>query len=99
MELGPVVITDQAGHMLEGLRLELNLRGSAVAVRLLTSCNHGLSEEAAQRFAAIHTQVPWAFIQAEEFFRPRGSQPLKVQWKLRPVEILPRWNFGKHMGR
>ena len=53
VELGAVVVTDQARHMLEMPRLELDSRRCAVAVRLLPPRDERLPERAAHRFASI----------------------------------------------
>jgi hypothetical protein len=53
MKLAAVVIADQAGHLLEAVRLELHHGLGAEAVRLLSPGDQGLPEEAAQRLAAV----------------------------------------------
>src|ERR1035437_7921038 len=61
VKLAAVVITDQAGHLLEPVRLELHHRRGAEAVRLLAPGDQGLPEEAAQRLAAVKAQMSGAF--------------------------------------
>src|ERR1039458_2167194 len=83
-----VVIADQAGHLLEPIRLEVDDGSGAEAVRLLAPGDQGLEKQAAQRFTAVQPQVAGTFGQAEEVRRPRRAQPLEVQRKLRRVEAL-----------
>src|ERR1035441_8564712 len=87
-----VVVADQAGHLLEPIRLEVDHGSRAEAVRLLPPGDQGLEKQAAQRFTAVEPQVAGAFRQAEEFGRPRRAQPLEVQGEFRRVEVLAcRW--------
>ena len=53
VKLAAVVIADQAGHLLEAVRLELHHGLGAEAVRLLAPRDQRLPEKAAQRFAAV----------------------------------------------
>ena len=57
VELGAVVVADETGHLLKVLRLEFHDRGGAVAMRLLTAGDQRLLEEAADRLAAVKTEV------------------------------------------
>src|ERR1035441_6482024 len=91
-----VVIADQAGHLLEPIRLEVDDGSGAEAVRLLGGGQQGLEKRAAKRITAAQPQVAGTFGQAEEFRRPRRAQPLEVQRKLRRVEVLAcRWEIGR----
>ena len=60
VELGAVVVADEAGHLLEVLRLELHERRRAEAVGLLTPRHERLREQAPDRLAPVEAQVALA---------------------------------------
>ena len=57
VELRAVVVADEPRHLLEVLRLELDDRRRAEAVRLLPPRDERLAELAADRLATVETQV------------------------------------------
>ena len=57
VELGAVVVADQARHLLEVLGLEVHHGRGAEAVRLLAPRDQRLAEQAADRLAAVEAQV------------------------------------------
>jgi hypothetical protein len=60
VELGAVVITDEAGHLLEMLGLELDHGGGAVAEGLLPPGDEGLFERAPDGFPTEKPEMPRA---------------------------------------
>src|ERR1043166_1192587 len=78
MELGAVVVADEAGELLKIFRLELDHRRDADAMRLLSSSYQRLSEQAAHRFPAMESKVTGTGGEAENFLRPRRAQPLEI---------------------
>ena len=82
VELGAVVVADQAGHLLEVFRFELHDRRRAEAMRLLPPRDERLREQAADGLAAVEAQVAGPRAEAEHLVRPRRAQPLKVNRQL-----------------
>ena len=88
MKLRAVVVADEPSHLLEMLRLDLDDRRGAETVRLLTARDECLTKLAANRFAAVETQVTRTRCQAEELVRPRRSKPLKRERQRGVVEVI-----------
>src|SRR5687767_15448394 len=89
VELGAVVIADQAGHLLEVFWLELQPGGGTVTVRLLTPRHQRLAEETPDRLAPEQPQVARPRAQAEEIVGVGRSQPLKCERERRGIELFP----------
>src|ERR1051325_6148146 len=70
VELGAVVVAHETGHLLEVLRFELHDRRRAVAMRLLTTGDERLPEEAADCLATVKAEVPLPLAEAEQLVRP-----------------------------
>src|ERR1043166_5332653 len=99
MELGAVVIADEAGELLEMLRLKLDDGRRAVAMGLLTTRDQRLTEEAAKRLPTEEAEKSWAGREAEDLVRPRRAEPLEVDWQLGRVEIFTHERRRKLMHR
>src|SRR5687768_6633045 len=96
MEFRAVVVTNEAGELLEMFGLELNDGGRAEAMGLLASRDERLAEETAERFASVETQETGPRSEAEDFLRPWRAQPLEVDGEQCGVEVfaLRRWWKG-----
>ncbi len=95
MELGAVVVANKPGELLKMLRLKLDDRGRAEAVRLLAAGDEGLAKQTADRFPSEEPKISGAGREAEKFFRIGCAQPLKVGRKPGAVEIFTDGCRGK----
>src|SRR5205809_750129 len=66
MELGAVVVADEAGELLEVLGLELEARRGGAPMRLLSPRDNRLLEQTPHRLAAVETQMAGARRQAPQ---------------------------------
>src|SRR5262245_8760726 len=98
MELAAVVVADETGHLLEVRRLELHAGRGAETRRLLTTRDECLREEAADRLAAVDTQVPLSRAQAEQLLRSWRSQPLKRDREGVRVEVVSLGRIRRGLG-
>ena len=88
MELGRVVIQDQPRRLLKMFRLELHPRRRREAEVLLPAGDQRLFELTAQAFAAEQPQETRTLGQTPDALRIRRAQPLKIDRKLRRIELL-----------
>src|SRR5215831_15848883 len=70
------------------LRLKLDRGRSAITMCLLTPRYEGLSKMTADRLTSEKPQVTRSGRETEKFFRPRRSQPLKIDGKFGCIEIV-----------
>ena len=73
VELDPIVIADQPGHLLVSVRVEIDCRRCAVATRLLSPGYKGLAIQAAQRLPSVQAQESGTLRQAEDVIRIRAA--------------------------
>jgi hypothetical protein len=69
-------------------RFKLDDRCRAETMRLLTPGQQGLPKETAHRFAAIKPEKAGTRSETKEFLGPGRAQPLKIDRKPRPVELI-----------
>ena len=88
VELGAVVVADQAGHLLEMFGLELDDGRGAEAMRLLPAGDQRLAKQAADGLPAEEAQIAGTRGEAEQLLGPGRAQPLEIDGQLRRVEVL-----------
>src|SRR6185436_17724412 len=88
VELGAVVVADQAGHLLEMVRFALDDRRRAEAMRLLPPRDQRLLEEAADGLPTVEAQMSRPRPETEQVVGRRPAQPLKCDRKRLVVELL-----------
>src|SRR5678809_948335 len=90
MKLGAVVIADETRHLLKVIRLEVDHRYGAEAVRLLPARDQCLSEETADRLPAEQPQMAFSGTQTEHPVGIRCPEPLKPDRQRLRIELLAR---------